>query len=504
MGIDMAGFKVKNGRGVLNFKQADLTTHLAVASRGFAGRGFNGWLPNPDPILKKLGRDIEVYRELLADSIVGGHIRRRKAAVASMEWRLDTDEADAHVVQLIETMLANIDIYQLINDASEATQFGYQPIEVMWRKDGYWLPVNLVAKPQEWFCFGADNDLRFIGQSSEPQAVPQMKFLCPTQGASYTNPYGVGDLGMVYWPTVFKRGGLKFWVTFTEKYGTPWIIGKEPRSNQPADTQKLLDSLEALAGDAVGTIPNDSSVEIIEASGKASSVEAFDKLIRYCRSEIAIALLGQDMSTEKDTNHASASAGLEVSKDIRDLHCRIVEGCVNQLIDWVCTLNFGEDVVRPKFELYEEEAVDKVLAERDKTLTECGVTFTKAYFMRTYNLEDGDLLDVPPPDSGDGQMRRQRRISTDAASFSEAVPYRDLSDDLAAGMPSAEALNAQTDAMLRGLVARLQNVANDEEALAVLAQAYPAMDSDSLQNELTKMLFIGQVLSRLETESELE
>ena len=161
-------------------------------------------------------------------------------------------------------------------------------------------------------------------------------------------------------------------------------------------------------------------------------------------------------------------------------------------------------MVRPKFELYEEEAVDKVLAERDKTLTECGVTFTKAYFMRAYNLEDGDLLDVLQPDNDVGQMRRQRRISTDGANFSETTPYRDLSDDLAAGMPSAEVLNAQTDAMLHGLIERLQNVANDEEALAVLAQAYPAMDSEALQNELTKMLFIGQVLSRLETESELE
>ena len=177
---------------------------------------------------------------------------------------------------------------------------------------------------------------------------------------------------------------------------------------------------------------------------------------------------------------------------------------MNQLIDWVCALNFGDDVVRPKFELYEEEAVDKVLAERDKTLTECGVTFTKAYFMRAYNLEDGDLLDAPPPDTGGGEMRRQRRISTDAANFSEVAPYRDLADDLAAGMPSAEALNAQTDAMLRGLVARLQNVTNDQEALAVLAQAYPHMDSEALQSELTKMLFIGQVLSRLETEGELE
>ena len=105
---------------------------------------------------------------------------------------------------------------------------------------------------------------------------------------------------------------------FTEKYGAPWLIGKEPRSNTPQDTDKLLDALEALIGNSVGTIPNDSSVEIHEASGKASFIDAYDKLIRYCRSEISIALLGQDQTTEKDSTHASATAGLEVTDDIRD------------------------------------------------------------------------------------------------------------------------------------------------------------------------------------------
>ena len=491
----MAGFKVKTGKGLLNFKQADLSTHLAVASRSF-GRGsrFDGWLPNPDPVLKKLGRDVEIYRDLLVDPIVGGHVRRRKASVVGMEYRLNLDETDDKVVQLIEQMLANIDVYRFINDILESTMYGYQPIELIWNKDT-WLPELLIAKPQEWFQFNTAGELCFIGQNVHPEPVPEMKFLCPVQNSSYTNPYGQGDLAMVYWPTVFKRAGLKFWAKFTEKYGTPWLIGKEPRSNTPNDTNKLLDSLEALAGDAVGTIPNDSSVEILEASGKSSSIDTFEHLIRYCRSEIAIALLGQDMSTEKSSTHASAKAGLEVTDDIRDQDCRIVENCFNQLIDWVCTLNFGEDVVRPKFELYEEEQVDKLLAERDKLLTESGVVFTKAYFMRTYNLEENDIADA--------EAANQQPNSLASASFSEGAAPRDLTDDLAILMPSAEDLNKQTDSMLRAVITRLQNVTSDEEALAILANAYPEMDGESLQQELTKMLFIGQVLSRLDTEGEL-
>ncbi|MDK4619629.1 DUF935 family protein, partial [Kingella kingae] len=85
-------------------------------------------------------------------------------------------------------------------------------------------------------------------------------------------------------------------------------------------------------GNAVGTIPNDSSVETHQQNGKSSSVDAYDKLIRYCRSEINIALLGQDQTTEANTNHASASAGLEVTDDIRDSDSHIIEATFNQLI----------------------------------------------------------------------------------------------------------------------------------------------------------------------------
>ncbi|WP_227717174.1 phage portal protein family protein [Neisseria elongata] len=78
---------------------------------------------------------------------------------------------------------------------------------------------------------------------------------------------------------------------------------------------------------------------------------------------MAIALLGQDQTTEKDSTHASATAGLEVTKDIRDNDCRIVEGCLNRLIDWICGFNFAADTPRPQFVLYTEEAGDKTLAE---------------------------------------------------------------------------------------------------------------------------------------------
>ena len=90
-----------------------------------------------------------------------------------------------------------------------------------------------------------------------------------------------------------QKGGMKFWVRFAEKYGSPWVIGKHPRGTAQGEIDLLLDSMEAMVEDAVAAIPDDSSIEIKEAAGKADSSDIYQNLITLARSEISIALLGR-------------------------------------------------------------------------------------------------------------------------------------------------------------------------------------------------------------------
>ena len=253
-----------------------------------------------------------------------------------------------------------------------------------------------------------------------------------------------------------------------------------------------MDALEALIGNSVGTVPDDSSVEIHEASGKASSVDAYDKLIRYCRSEINIALLGQDQTTEKDSTHASATAGLEVTDDIRDGDTRIVEAAYNQLIKWIVGLNFG-DVASPKFVLFEnEESGTKERAERDKLMTDAGAKSSNQYWQRTYGLEDGDLLD-----------EAQTTAETKAVDFAES----DLTD---AGLvidglaPDTGRLNTQGERLTAVLVAELRQGKTVENLLDHLTAAYPDMDDSALQEELARLIFLAELVGRVEAAQELK
>lgn len=381
-------------------RDRSLSEQIATRDRSpdFFGLGF--LLPNPDPILKKQGRDVRVYRELRGDAHVGGCIRRRKAAIKAMEWRVNREKASARATKLCSETLAGLDLDRLLNETTEAVLFGWQPLEVTWRNALPVLPASVVGKPQEWFHFDTDARLRFRSreQPMHGEELPPRKFLVATQEASYANPYGFADLSMCFWPTVFKRGGLKFWVTFVEKFGTPWVVGKQPRNAGKPETDQLLDQLEAMVQDAVAVIPDDSSVDIIEAGGKSASSDLYRELLMFCRSEVSIALLGQNQSTEASSTHASATAGLQVADTIRDGDARLVAATVNQLFRWIVDLFEGEQAPAPTFELYEEEAVNKAQAERDGELCfRGGVRFTPQYWKRTYRLEPGDIVEDPAP-----------------------------------------------------------------------------------------------------------
>ncbi|MEC5207400.1 phage gp29-like protein [Vogesella perlucida] len=465
-----------------------LSEQIATRERSIDFHTLGMYLPNPDSVLKALGKDIKVYRELRADAHVGGCVRRRKAAVKALEWGVDRDKAKSRVAKSVESIFADLDLSRIITEMLDAVLYGYQPMEVMWGKvGGYLVPIDIVGKPADWFVYDQDNQLRFRSRNNRIQGeeLPPRKFLVPRQDASYDNPYGFADLSMVFWPTTFKKGGLKFWVQFTEKYGAPWIIGKHPRSATPAETDQLLDNLEAMVQDAVAVIPDDASVDIKEAAGKTGSAEVYERLLTFCRSEVSIALLGQNQTTEANSNRASAQAGLEVTRDIRDGDKAIVEEAMNTLIRWVCELNWG-DGARPAFSLWEQEEVDQVLAERDEKLVRAGAQLTPAYFKRAYNLQDGDLVEASEPD-------------VPAAEFAESEEEAPDQDALDAALDalSADTLNADAQAMLAPLLKRIADGAQPDELLGALAELYPEMDASGLQERLARALFVAKLWGRL-------
>jgi len=465
-----------------------LSEQIATRDRSM-DMSFGFILPNPDPILKRQGKDIAVYRDMRSRASVGGPIRRRKAAVKALEWRVERGKASARVTRLANDVLATYDMDRLINEITNAVLFGYQPLELVWSPfNGAAAPLQVIGKPQEWFFFDNAAQLRFRSrqQPLQGEELEPRKFLLARQEASYENPYGFADLSMCFWADTFMRGGLKFWVTFTEKYGTPWLVGKQPRGTPGSEVNNLLDKLEAMVQDAVAAIPDDSSIDILESGDKGASADLYERLLMYCRSEINIALLGQNQSTESNSNRASATAGLEVAKTIRDGDAALVMATMNQLLRWLTDLHDGEQAPAPTFVLFEEEDVNTQQAVRDETLTKAGVKFTKEYWMRVYRLQDGDIEDAPAGPSMPA-----------APGTAAAVPVEFVEGTAPAVVPTGELNTAAAPivmAWVRDLRALVEAHSEPQALQDALLEAYSELPTD----ELTEVMALAFELAHLQ------
>lgn len=471
-----------------------LSEEIATRKRALNFYSLVNILPDPDIVLRKQGKDIRIYKELLCDPHVFACIQSRKAGVLSLDWDINRGiKNNDSSIDDLKNLLKSLDIHKLISDILDATQYGFQPLEIIWEKSksGHILPAKIIAKPQEWFCFDDDNNLKFrTKENYYGEVVPDKKFLLVQNNPSYNNPYGERTLSRVFWPVTFKKGGLKFWVVFTEKYGMPHLVGKHPRGASKEETNTLADMLEDMVQDAIAVIPDDSSVEIQEAN-KSSSAEIYEKLIDKMNSEISKAILGQTLTTEIGStgSYAASNTHMAVRQDIIDADKKLVESVINQLIRWIYEINFLNAEV-PVFEMFAPEDVDLTLAQRDKILSDTGVKFTKEYFIKTYGFEDEDFEireDLPPVMPPQFKEFKEQDGNIFAPIGQEQIEnlYKFISE---------EKLSKQAQQMIFPLISLIENCETFNEAYDLLADKN--LHSKQLEQSLQKALFLCELQGR--------
>ena len=516
-----------------------LSKPIATRARSLDYAGLYGWLPNPDPILKAQGQDIAVYRDMRADAHVGGCIRRRKAAVKGLEWELERGKAPARVhkacLSILEELAATPDpdepgarpgLMALVSDALDGALYGYQPLEVTWGRAGALIvPTAVQSKPPEWFHFDSENRLRFKARDGgmDGELLPPRKFLLARQDATYANPYGVPDMAMVYWPHQFRRAA-KFWVQWLERHGGDFLIGKQPRSlGTQAETEAAYNDmalqLEAMLQDSVAVVPDDGSVEILASGSKGGSTDAHERFLLYWRGEISIALLGSNQGIETNSTNASATASLEVANDIRDGDARMIEAVVNQLLRWTVAINWGGQEA-PVWCLREQEEIDTQRPTRDKILTECGVKFSRDYWLETYDLDDDDLApeaETPEPlatqpaevptQEGDPVAEDDVEDEEDDApppAMAAPAPARDAQSLIDTEMARDDTLAQQAamERLLEPIVAAFSEGLTPEEIMGRMDDWYGMLDDSLMQDLLTRGIAAADALGRIEVAGE--
>lgn len=473
----------------------DLQLAKEVATRNVAEfvTGLD-YLPNPDTILKNNGGNIKVYREMI-DAHLDAVKNKRFASITSRAWTIDGSKGDQKKAKFVEEYLWNIDLRNVISQMLEAIGFGYAVHEIVWNTvqtdlGTLILPTAIKDRKQEWFKFDSDSKLLLQTNDGSRREMPERKFLVTRNRPTTANPYGNAVYSRCFWPLAFKKGGLKFWMLFVEKYGMPKAIGKVPPTATEKEQQDFLKMLVGLVRDAVAVIPQTGSVELLEAG--AANANPHKAIVDWADQAMSKAWLGETLTTEQ-TSSGGTQAMATVHNDVRaDLaldDAAMIESSVNQLIRWIYEINWPNEKEIPWMNIILPEDLQEARLNRDIKLTQLGVKFNAQYITDVYGIDEKyfEMTEVQQ-----GGMFAEH--DDDCHCFAEGgikTKIEKMIQDL-----SAEDLQEQIEELAKPIIDLAEHCGNYEQFEEELYKILPNLSSKKMDDAVTKCLLLSEMQGR--------
>ena len=347
--------------------------------------------PSTDKILQLRGHgDYEIYRQVLRDDQVAGVWSQRQLAITSKEWTVTAGgktARDKAAADFIREQVKEVGFDRVTKLMLYGVFYGFAVAEAMWGNDGRFVVLDdIKVRDRQRFGFDGAGRLRLKTYSKpDGELLPPRKFWAFSTGADHDDePYGLGLAHWLYWPVLFKRSGIKFWLIFLEKFGQPTAMGKYGANALQPEKTRLLQALSAINTDSGVIIPEGMQIELLEAtrSGSADYVALVDRMDRA----IAKVVMGQVASSEGTPGRLGND---DLQGDVRedlikadaDLIC---ESFNRSIVRWLTEWNFPGAAIPS---VYRKVSPDEDLSERatrDKTIVEMGFKPTLGYIHENY------------------------------------------------------------------------------------------------------------------------
>lgn len=328
---------------------AEARTLIASVANDITIPYFSGVLQHADDTLIQQGngKGLAIYDEIERDTHAGAMLDKRKNALVSRDWEVEPGgdrPIDKEAAQLVEDFLLALPFDQICKDLLNATLKGFAVAEVVWARDGNRLkPARIKAHDQRRFAFDRDWNLRLLTWTSmtEGERLPDRKFIVHRVGVRGNNPYGLGLGSSLFWPVLFKREGITFWLYFLEKFAGPTVVGKTPYGMLTDEQNRLLNTLVSIRTSSAVTVPIGTDVEFLEAS-RSGSV-SYEQFIAYWDKQISIRVTGETLTTQVTEGGGNRALG-EVHQEQLDVLADsdgdlLTDTLREQLAQWIVDYN---------------------------------------------------------------------------------------------------------------------------------------------------------------------
>ena len=366
-------------------------------------RGYTGPLLEPyDSVLRNRGGDLQIYEQVFSDPEVKSTFGQRQLAVTKCEWEVAPGgdrPIDKEAAEFLREQLHKIGWDNITTKMLMGVFFGYAVAEIIYKPEGSRIVIDAIkVRNTRRFRFGKEGDLRLLTMSNMHEGIPaEAPYFWNFCAGAYNDdePYGLGLAHWLYWPVLFKRNGIKFWLIFLEKFGMPTVVGKYDANALPEEKAKLLQSTRAVQTDSGIIMPKEMELALLEA-GRSGTAD-YKMLQDVMDATIQKVVLGQTASTQGTpgklgNDNLQADVRKDIIKADADLVC---ESANVSFVRWLIQWNFpGAAIPRISRVTEEPEDMDS-RATRDEKISKLGFKPSLKYVLDTYG--EGWVESNPQP-----------------------------------------------------------------------------------------------------------
>lgn len=470
-------------------------------------------LPSTDRLLALKGNgDLAIYQEVLRDDQVKACFGQRVRAVTKRPWEVKAGgdkRIDKQAAIFIEEQLKKINFDDHTEKMLYGVFYGYAVGEPLYAVENNLIVLDtnrggIKVRDRRRFSFAPDMSLR-LRTSTNPmgEALPDKKFwVFATSSDHDDEPYGLGLAHWLYWPVFFKRSGVKFWLVFLEKFGSPTAVGKYPAGTVESDQTKLLDALQSIQTDSAIVFPQGMEAELLEATrgGTADYTALYDRM----DAAIARVTLGQTASTQGTpgklgNDDLQGDVRDDIVKADADLVCMSFNATV---VKWLVEWNFPGAALPQVWRKCEDEEDANTAAERDEKIFKMGFKPTLKYIQEKYG---GEWVEASTPTKPDLTVSNTSLAvsNTEGAQFAEGdIQFADqIALDAAIEAIAPDMLQGQAVTALKPVLKMIADSVDYAEVHDKLAEIFPQMDTQQLEETLARAMFVSEVWGRLSAEA---
>lgn len=225
----------------------------------------------------------------------------------------------------------------------------------------------------------------------------------------YGEQYGWmrGKVRSLYVPWLIRQWGMRDWARYSEVHGLPIRKAVTPSGAAEDDKERFLRDVAGIGAETTIRTPRTSGgtpedrfdIELVEAV--SDSWKTFDNLITMSNTNVAIALLGQNLTTEvKGGSYAAAMVHAMIRADVlRSDASRLGQCFHEQALSWWAKFNYGSPELAPKPTWQTDPEVDMTTSATTMGLVGDAVTKLRTAGLSLDSEEIAERYDLPVADS---------------------------------------------------------------------------------------------------------